>query len=291
VGGTLFFTAADGKNGFELWKSDGTAQGTLLVKDIYPGRASSVPSFLTNVDGTLFFAAADGLHGVELWKSDGTPGGTTLVKDIRLGAGHSVPRHFTKAGARVVFAGNGENGTRLWQSDGSAAGTVPLGHSHTPLMLSNPRELVLSQGKLFAIAEDAAGSTFLHSVEVKPPLPERAGVVPWKTFAQVQVRRADGRFVPEFPQAVAALDQKTITVEGFMFPLDDNDEHAVFILSAVAPECDIHMPGGPEAVIEVHAERPLAYSDDPITLVGKLSVLKAEASGIFYRLTAAVPAK
>ena len=261
------------------------------MKDIYPGRASSVPSFLTNVDGTLFFAAADGLHGVELWKSDGTPAGTTLVKDIRPGAGHSVPRHFTKAGARVVFAGNGENGTRLWQSDGSAAGTVPLGHSHTPLMLSNPRELVLSQGKLFTIAEDAAGSTFLHSVEVKPPLPERAGVVPWKTFAQVQVRRADGRFVPEFPQAVAALDQKTITVEGFMFPLDDNDEHAVFILSAVAPECDIHMPGGPEAVIEVHAERPLAYSDDPITLVGKLSVLKAEASGIFYRLTAAVPAK
>lgn len=76
-----------------------------------------------------------------------------------------------------------------------------------------------------------------------------------------------------------------------MFPLGDDDLHRVFILSAVAPECDIHMPGGPEAVIEVHAERPLAYSDDPITLVGKLSVLKAEPSGIFYRLTAAVPIK
>ena len=137
-----------------------------------------------------------------------------------------------------------------------------------------------------------AGRLHLHSVDVaRAALPPRAGVVPWKTFAQVEVQRADGRFVPQFSAAVAALDQKTITVEGFMFPLSDDDAHSVFILSAVAPECDVHMPGGPEAVIEVHAERPLAYRDEPITLVGKLSVLKAEPSGIFYRLTAAVPAK
>jgi ELWxxDGT repeat protein len=36
VGNTLFFTAYDGVNGFELWKSDGTAAGTVLVKDIRP---------------------------------------------------------------------------------------------------------------------------------------------------------------------------------------------------------------------------------------------------------------
>ena len=130
-----------------------------------------------------------------------------------------------------------------------------------------------------------------HGVSAGPSLPERAGVVPWRTFAQVKVQRVDGRSVPEFSPALAALDQKTVTVEGFMFPLDDHDTHALFILSAVAPECDIHMPGGPEAVIEVHAARPLAYSDEPITVVGKLSVLKREPSGIFYRLTAAVPAK
>ena len=37
VNGTLFFTADDGTNGRELWKSDGTAAGTVLVKDISPG--------------------------------------------------------------------------------------------------------------------------------------------------------------------------------------------------------------------------------------------------------------
>ena len=41
VGGTLFFTANDGINGTELWKSDGTAAGTVLVKDINPGSDGS----------------------------------------------------------------------------------------------------------------------------------------------------------------------------------------------------------------------------------------------------------
>ena len=37
VNGTLFFAADDGTNGKELWKSDGTAAGTVMVKDINPG--------------------------------------------------------------------------------------------------------------------------------------------------------------------------------------------------------------------------------------------------------------
>ena len=42
VNGVLFFSPDDGVNGGELWKSDGTAAGTVLVKDIFPG-AEFVP--------------------------------------------------------------------------------------------------------------------------------------------------------------------------------------------------------------------------------------------------------
>jgi ELWxxDGT repeat protein len=44
VNSTLFFQANDGTTGGELWKSDGTNAGTVLVKDIQPGIASSNPS-------------------------------------------------------------------------------------------------------------------------------------------------------------------------------------------------------------------------------------------------------
>ena len=87
VNGVLYFMADDGTNGYELWKSDGTAAGTMLVKDINPGTNSSNPSYLTAVNGTLFFAADDGINGAELWKSDGTLAGTVMVSDVNPGTG------------------------------------------------------------------------------------------------------------------------------------------------------------------------------------------------------------
>ena len=58
VGNTLYFRAYDGTNGFELWKSDGTASGTVMVKDIYSGSGSGTPDpEFTAVGNTLYFRA------------------------------------------------------------------------------------------------------------------------------------------------------------------------------------------------------------------------------------------
>src|SRR5262245_36841314 len=51
IDSTAYFTADDGIHGFELWKSDGTAGGTVLVKDVNPGGAGSDTTHLTNVNG------------------------------------------------------------------------------------------------------------------------------------------------------------------------------------------------------------------------------------------------
>ncbi len=78
VNGTLYFTANDGTHGDELWKSDGTFAGTVLVKDIIPGPGSSTPVHLTEVNGALEFYAFDGTSE-GLFRSDGTATGTIEI--------------------------------------------------------------------------------------------------------------------------------------------------------------------------------------------------------------------
>ena len=89
----MFFIDDDDTHGQELWTSNGTSAGTVLVKDINTAStlrrrllsASSNLSSLTALGGTLFFAADDSTHGHELWKSNGSGSGTVLVKDIKPG--------------------------------------------------------------------------------------------------------------------------------------------------------------------------------------------------------------
>ena len=79
----LYFSATTSTYGQELWRSDGTAEGTYIVKDINPGSdGDSYPQYLSSVGDTLFFVANDGTNGYELWKSNGTSDGTVMVKDI-----------------------------------------------------------------------------------------------------------------------------------------------------------------------------------------------------------------
>jgi ELWxxDGT repeat protein len=138
AGGNVFFLANSGATGFELWKTDGTEAGTMLVKDINPGPASAAPSLqpLHSFEGKVYFAADDGVHGVELWASDGTEAGTALVKDIN-SAGNSLSGELpyfsyteevffdaTTLGHEFFFvARSQENGAEVWKSDGTTLGT------------------------------------------------------------------------------------------------------------------------------------------------------------------------
>src|SRR5262249_7430015 len=164
----------------ELWKSNGTSSGTLLVKDINPGFGDSYAVFLTNVSGTLFFRANDGSHGYELWKSKGSDTNTTLVNDIRPGSDSSYPRHLTNVSGTLFFSANhGSYGVELWQSNGTSSGTV-LVEINTSSDGSSPSSLTNVSGHLFFSANDGTYGTELWDPLVvgTAPAGSTSGAVP-----------------------------------------------------------------------------------------------------------------
>ena len=154
VGQVIYFQAYDGINGYELWKSDGTAPGTALVKDIDSGSSSSSPQELTAVGNTLYFSATDGGNGFELWKSDGTASGTVMVKDINSG-GSSNPFALTAIGNTLYFVANdGTNGYELWKSDGTTSGTVMVKDINSGSSSGTPGMLTAVGDTLYFVASE-----------------------------------------------------------------------------------------------------------------------------------------
>lgn len=125
--GAMYLQADDGTSGrgFELWKTDGTAAGTVLVKDINPASGlGSHPDGFAEYKRELYFHANDGVHGGELWKTDGTAKGTRLVKDIFAGANGSMISSLVSLKKGVYFqAYEPVYGYELWETKGKENGT------------------------------------------------------------------------------------------------------------------------------------------------------------------------
>jgi ELWxxDGT repeat protein len=115
---TLLFTATASPdfNGGELYKSDGTAEGTIIVK-AFSEVFQSYSSYYLSTGSILFFAATDPEHGDELWKSNGSENTTSLVYDIEPGYGDSHPAWMTIVDSVLYFT-TGLDCSRLWKLNG-----------------------------------------------------------------------------------------------------------------------------------------------------------------------------
>jgi len=123
LGGRVYFPADDGIHGWELWRSDGTREGTAMVVDLLPGEWGAIVSHLIAYRDRVYFLAEDLEHGVELWSSDGTAEGTHLVRDIEPGPDWSSISDLIVAGDTLFFTKIGSHGRELWGTDGTEAGT------------------------------------------------------------------------------------------------------------------------------------------------------------------------
>ena len=178
VGGRfLFVTSAANpyrrNEDFELWASDGTPEGTGLVRDIFPGPGSSQASRAVSLGDRIVFAACEPRAGCEPWVSDGTAEGTGPLGDLARGWPSSSPGSFSVIDDRVLFAACDEtHGCEPWVTDGTPAGTHRLDdiapgpasalYATPPDLGSYPEEwepvFVRSSDLVYFTADDGSGA-------------------------------------------------------------------------------------------------------------------------------------
>jgi ELWxxDGT repeat protein len=183
-GDRLFFSGGYGDYDVELWVTDGSAAGTHLVRDIFPGPLPSLPHLLAAGNGKVLFAADDGVHGMEPWITDGTTGGTRILADLRPGPlGSLLSYNAAASGSDAVatpwgfafVADDGTLGSELWVTNGTTAGTLPLQDTFPGPAGSSPYGLTALGGTVVFAATDPTIGTELWRTNGTP-----AGTAPLK---------------------------------------------------------------------------------------------------------------
>ncbi|WP_153797397.1 ELWxxDGT repeat protein [Foetidibacter luteolus] len=147
-----YFSADNGANGTELWRSDGTTEGTYMVKDINPGLTSSGPRNIVVYKNKIYFLAA--ATSYKLWVSDGTADGTKIYEEI------NDPSYLTVSNNFLFFVAQG----KLWKTDGSENG-LSLVFDFTQISFQGVQltKLCTANNKLFFAVSSYDNTTFQFS--------------------------------------------------------------------------------------------------------------------------------
>lgn len=156
LNGKYYFSAETDAEEAELWVTDGTPEGTKMLKDIWATtNFASFPRNFEVLDNKLYFTAKNDVYGEELWVSDGTEAGTVLVKDIYPGNKGYVTDQLIAYKGKLYFASadkDGNKGIELWVSDGTAVGTVLFKDINPDYRDASPKEFYVFDNKLYFTA-------------------------------------------------------------------------------------------------------------------------------------------
>lgn len=111
----------------------------------------------------------------------------------------------------------------------------------------------------------------------------------WSTLrtTKIGMNEARGIFTATHSPAVRAMVGKTVTLPGFMNPLDTATRGNHFLLSKYTPVCAFCPPGEPNEVVEVRTTRPIVYSQKLVTITGTFQLENNGDNGLFFRLNGA----
>lgn len=149
----IIFSGDNAWNDYEPWFTDGTVEGTNMIRDLYPGSSnnSSYPSYFVEFDGKVYFEA-DVTLGSEVYVTDLTYDGTQMLRNI--GQISANPMDFMVFNDRLYFRAEESNvvGVELWSTDGTEAGTTMLIDLNSGSGGSSPSNLFVYDNQLYFTA-------------------------------------------------------------------------------------------------------------------------------------------
>lgn len=120
------------------------------------------------------------------------------------------------------------------------------------------------------------------------------GGVSWDVFVETksieyQHKDAEGRDIygvkPEFSEDLKKLDGQIILMQGYMFPLESEEEQSLFLFGPFPVGCPYHYHAGPNLVIEARAKKKIKFDWEPVNLRGRLELVpRDDEYNVFYRL-------
>ncbi len=132
-----------------------------------------------------------------------------------------------------------------------------------------------------------------HEIHNQPPV-DSEGTLTWDALANLEIRvetpaPLQTLFYVEFPESLRALDGERVRIKGFMYPLEAGETHDKFLLAALPPACPFCLPGNAKTLVDVHCDRPVGYTMEPVILEGRFTLLDEDDTGLYYRLSEAGP--
>lgn len=156
------------------------------------------------------------------------------------------------------------------------------------------RQFLTASAAGFACTATASPALALSVQEAPAHLrlgpPAVDGTLDWGQLARAgESMYRDGR-ISRFPADLHALDGESVTLAGYMMPFRDGEWHSEFVLGALQFHCAGCMMGDLNRLVAVKAAEPIAHTDGPLVVRGRLRLLEDEASPLYYRLDAATAA-
>jgi ELWxxDGT repeat protein len=296
VEGVAYFSASTPTYGFELWRTDGTAEGTYLVRDVNPGSQSSMPQSLTEMGGDVYFVANDGVNRQEIWKSDGTAAGTFMLTSFSTASG-TLPLLSLGVVGETLFISAYDSQWGVWKSDGTVEGTVKLQAFGGDFPGSKPDNFTAVGDVVYFSADDGVSGAELWksdgtaegTVRVKDILPGTNGSTPTSLFNHQgtlyfaasdgvhgsELWRTDGteagtmQIKDIVPGSEASLPTKFIAVNDILYFLAEDD-----------PFQDLWRTDGTAAgTVEVYgAVRELIEFDGALFAFGSGSIVRSDGT-------------